>query len=360
MHLTNHARPGFCIRSRAFLRPASTSLHSLINSMQPASNPPVAQLEPVQMPLAGHRTPPGGYTPPVGLGICPEWEYGGWSIYLCQVMCLVCLYHFWCVPNHICIMLCVYQVCIMFGTCAVMFILCCVCVSCQCHIVSMLWVCTVLYVYCIYSMLCVCVYHVANPYCVSYAYATLYACIMLCVSTVLCVHLWLRPPTGPEIGISAHIFYLLAPQTCCIPAFCQHLCMGTRAATLLVMGWEKLQTTTLSTTELSNSKCPDQHWRILEPFSGSKKETGHWGCRGWPLLSIPSPIYIWERPTRSHSCTWVSPSGQFEGLEPFSTETKSCTRVSTGTRAELWDACMGSSAKGVSIEVTIGCDCVDC
>lgn len=71
---TNHAPLGFCIRCRAFLRPASTSLHSLINFMQPASNPPVAQLEPVQMPLAGHRAPLGGYTPPVGLGVCPEWE----------------------------------------------------------------------------------------------------------------------------------------------------------------------------------------------------------------------------------------------------------------------------------------------
>lgn len=263
--------------------------------------------------------------------------------------------------------------------CQIISILCCVYIKsvlCLVHVQSCLY--CVVYVYHVSTILCpccgsvlccmciasipccVCVYHVANPYCVSYAYATLYACIMLCVSTVLCVHLWLRPPTGPEIGISAHIFYLLAPQTCCIPAFCQHLCMGTRATTLLVMGWEKLQTTTLSTTELSNSKCLDQHWRILEPFSGSKKETGHWGCRAWPLLSIPSPIHIWEGLTRSHSCTWVSPSGQLEGLEPFSTETKSCTRVSTVPRAGLWDACMGSSAKGVSIEVTIGRDCVDC
>lgn len=99
----------------------------------------------------------------------------------------------------------------------------------------MLWVFTVLYVYCIYSMQCVCVYHVANPYRVPYAYATLYACIMLHVSTVLCVYLWLRPPTGPDIRSNAHIFYLLTPQTYCIPASCQHLYIGTRAATLLVM-----------------------------------------------------------------------------------------------------------------------------
>lgn len=218
--------------------------------------------------------------------------------------------------------LCAY---VILGVCQIIYILCCLYIKsvlCLVHVQSCLY--CVVYVYHVSTVLCpccgsvlccmciasipccVCVYYVANPYRVSYAYAILYACIMLRVSTVLCVHLWLRPPTGLEIGISAHIFYLLALQTCCIPAFCQHLCMGTRAATLLVMGWEKLQTTTLSTTELSNSECLDPHWRILEPFSGSKKETGHWGCRGWLLLSVPSPIHIWEGPTRSHSCTSLS------------------------------------------------------
>lgn len=80
MHL--HVSPGFCIISRALLRLASTSLHSLINFMQPASNLPVAQLEPVQMPLAGHRAPLGGYTPPVGLEVCPELRIVWWVKYI--------------------------------------------------------------------------------------------------------------------------------------------------------------------------------------------------------------------------------------------------------------------------------------
>lgn len=151
-------------------------------------------------------------------------------------MCLVCLYHYGCVPNYIYIVLCVYQVCIMFGTRAVMFILFCVCVACQyCYCVHAVGIYCVVCVLYLFHAVCVCVYHVANPYRVPYAYATLYACIMLHVSTVLCVYLWLRPPTGPDIRSNAHIFYLLTPQTYCIPASCQHLYIGTRAATLLVM-----------------------------------------------------------------------------------------------------------------------------
>lgn len=62
----------------------------------------------------------------------------------------------------------------------------CVCVSCQNHIVYVLWVGFMLYVYYINSMLCVC--HVANLYCMLYVYVTLCVCIRSCVYTALCVH----------------------------------------------------------------------------------------------------------------------------------------------------------------------------
>lgn len=174
------------------------------------------------------------------------------------------------------------------------------------HVYTVLCMCIVSVLYCVhavglYCVVCalyifhaVCVYHVANPYRVSYAYATLYACIMLHVSTVFCVHLWLRPPTGPDIGISAHIFYLLTPQTCCIPASCQHLYVGTRAATLLVMEWEKLQTTTLPTTEFSSGECLYQHWEFWSLSQALRRKLGTGGGGDGSFSQFPAPS-IYEK-----------------------------------------------------------------
>lgn len=109
-------------------------------------------------------------------------------------------------------------------------------------------------------------YHI--PYCVHICtishipYYVSESCCMFtqpCVCTCGLLSLLLEDGAG----ISALTLCLPAPQLCCIPASCQHLCLGTRAAALLVRmgGWGSFSQPpiSLSSTGPSCGRCLAQH-----------------------------------------------------------------------------------------------------
>lgn len=191
----------------------------------------------MQRQRAGHGAPPGGRTPVTRLGgRCGG--SAGMSVYLraCTVSCVCSRVYTGVV--HVCV----------------------------------LWVCSMLHVYSIYPMLGE---PVSNLYCVSYVYATLCVCIFSVF--ILPVYAPVaQPPTGgwgrdqctPHAPTSTPALL----HSGFLPAF---IYLGTRAATSLV--GEGICGQPFSPPQRLPVPALKKAGNVPEPFSGPKKETGHWG-----------------------------------------------------------------------------------
>lgn len=197
-------------------------------------------------------------------------------------------------------------------------------------------------------------YHVALPY---------YVSISCCVSVPPCVCTWgLAPSWRLGVGISAPIFCLPAPQLCCTSASCQHLCLGTRAATLLMVCVCVDRGSCGQPLSLPQGPPMAGAWPSTkegkERSSGTflRPKGGSEALGRWRPCSTPSPVHIGEGPAGSFRCLSFSfrPSGRTGAL--LRRELTAAQGISTGKGS--W--AMGrrrSSAKGVPAEVTRGRNC---